>query len=442
MHKKLVFLLWFVLADEPGTAENRVMGRQLASLSMETDTEELDISYSYDMSGIRSGKTVVIGEVEAHTHEYTSAVTAPTCTTAGYKFRICDLCGNQEKENIPTLGDHSWGDGSVTTAAGCTTNGVKTYVCTNCNATKTETLAPAGHTWRDPDCNAASVCITCGESSGAALGHDFVVTVLTAPGCITDGLQRHACSRCSVTYNESIPRTGHHIFETVTAPTCTKQGYTTYACTDCSVSYQDSFVRATGHDYVAEETTATGCTTNGVITYTCTCGDSYTRLTPFSGHSYTGVVTAPTCTEGGYTTYTCDRCYKSYLDSLTDPKGHSYVGATCADCGEERDYWLVGYINGAYVGWGSDSANPGSYRFRDGRVSLTAITDCYVIVKTGDNQNWYMTDGAEVSSDAVILYNINQGTGTDRVFITAGSTVTFFLTVNGDETLVLSKELS
>lgn len=343
--------------------------------------------------------------------------------------------------NNATLGDHSWSDGVVTTVAGCTTNGVKTYVCNLCNETKTESIAPTGHSWKDANCYTAGLCVTCGYSSGTALGHDYVTTVLVAPGCATEGTQSHICSRCDAGYVDGIPATGHHFVDTVTLPTCTTQGYTTRSCEDCSVSYQIDYVRATGHNYVSEISTPAGCTTNGITTYTCTgCGDSYIRQISFSGHRYVGVVTAPTCTEEGYTTYTCMACCKSYVDCITEPLGHSYAGVTCEGCGSVRDgdYYLIGYINGALVGCGNDYANAGSYQFRNGSVCLTTTSACYVYVKTGDNQNWYMADGVGASGEAITLYNTNQGVGADKLYIPAGATVTFTLTVNANDTLVLS----
>ena len=41
-------------------------------------------------------------------------------------------------------------------------------------------------------------------------------------------------------------------------------------------------------------------------------------------HRYESTVTAPTCTEEGYTTHTCTRCGHSYVDSHTEPTGHSF----------------------------------------------------------------------------------------------------------------------
>ena len=66
---------------------------------METDTATVDVTYAYDMSGMRSSKTVVYGVGEAHSHEYTSSVTAPTCTTAGFTTYTCD-CGESYVDKI------------------------------------------------------------------------------------------------------------------------------------------------------------------------------------------------------------------------------------------------------------------------------------------------------------------------------------------------------
>ena len=49
------------------------MGRQLESLTMETDTENIGVSYTYDMSGMRSSKTVVYGATASCYHEYVYA---------------------------------------------------------------------------------------------------------------------------------------------------------------------------------------------------------------------------------------------------------------------------------------------------------------------------------------------------------------------------------
>ena len=55
-----------------------------------------------------------ICEVEGHTHTYTAAVTAPTCTEKGFTTHTCSVCGDSYKDNEkPALG-HSYAYGVCT----------------------------------------------------------------------------------------------------------------------------------------------------------------------------------------------------------------------------------------------------------------------------------------------------------------------------------------
>lgn len=64
------------------------------------------------------------------------------------------------------------------------------------------------------------------------------------------------------------------------------------------------------HSYTAAITQPATCTEPGVRTYTCSCGDSYTRTIPATGHNWNdGTVTKPaTCTATGQALYTCKTC--------------------------------------------------------------------------------------------------------------------------------------
>jgi len=62
-------------------------------------------------------------------------------------------------------------------------------------------------------------------------------------------------------------------------------------------------------------------------------------------HSYTDVVTAATCTEGGYTTHICI-CKETYVDTYTEPLGHSWDDDTaiiknCTVCGASSGYRIT-----------------------------------------------------------------------------------------------------
>lgn len=108
---------------------------------------------------------------------------------------------------------------------------------------------------------------------------------------------------------------------------------------------------------------------------------------------------------------------------------------------ESKDYYLVGYIDDKNYGIDDDYLNLGDYKFVNGKVTVTFTKDSYVMVKTGDNQNWYMTDGW-LGNDVTeaTLYNTNElGQNANKLYVPAG-TVTFTLTAGENDTLILQME--
>ena len=130
-----------------------------------------------------------------------------------------------------------------------------------------------------------------------------------------------------------------HSYETVvTEPGCTTQGYTTYTCANCGDSYVDDYTDALGHSYGSWYVTKEAeCETEGQERRDCENCDHYeTRVLAAIGHKYTTKVTAPTCTEEGYTTYTCANCGHSYVSDYVEAIGHEYEDSSCIHCGEDE----------------------------------------------------------------------------------------------------------
>ncbi|MBR3972118.1 MAG: hypothetical protein IKJ83_04485, partial [Ruminococcus sp.] len=123
---------------------------------------------------------------------------------------------------------------------------------------------------------------------------------------------------------------------------------------------------------------------------------------------------------------------------------HRYVNLKCTVCGmKEPDYYLFGFINGSNYACEEDAENLGIYRFRNGKLVAVFTQDSFVAVKTGDNLNWYMTNGYQGTDSAtVIMYNTKSGIEADKIFIPKGRLVTFTLVNNGDDTLTLSYEVT
>ena len=93
-------------------------GRTLSSASSSSDTGESNIGYTYDLDGIRTGKTVT--EKVYHTHSYTATKTvAPTCTERGYTLNTCTKCGATQKTNFVAALGHIWVKNKLTNTMRC-----------------------------------------------------------------------------------------------------------------------------------------------------------------------------------------------------------------------------------------------------------------------------------------------------------------------------------
>ena len=96
-------------------------------------------------------------EIPAKGHNYTSAVTAPTCTSAGYTTHTCETCGDTYKDSTVAAKGHTPG-----AAATCTTD----QTCTVCQVT---IVVAFGHSWQDATTSAPKTCTTCGATEGDKL---------------------------------------------------------------------------------------------------------------------------------------------------------------------------------------------------------------------------------------------------------------------------------
>lgn len=125
-----------------------------------------------------------------------------------------------------SLQEHSYVS-NVTLNPTCTASGIKTYTCTACGDTYTETIPSTGHSWKSASCTAKKTCSTCGATEGAVLGHNYTSKVTKEATCTENGTRTYTCSRCSNSYTETIPTTGHKvIIDEAIPPTLTESGLT------------------------------------------------------------------------------------------------------------------------------------------------------------------------------------------------------------------------
>ena len=144
--------------------------------------------------GIRASAWTAL-EVKACEHDYQAAVTAPTCTEAGFTTYTCAVCGDSYVGDETAALGHSFGEWTVTKAATCTGKGEETRACTRCGAAETREVAALGHSFGEWTVSKAATCTEAGEEARACtrcgeketrpvgkLGHDFKDGVCTRCG--------------------------------------------------------------------------------------------------------------------------------------------------------------------------------------------------------------------------------------------------------------------
>ena len=250
---------------------------------------------------------------EKTAHSYEAAVTAPTCTEAGYTTYTC-ACGDNYKENeVAAIGHTAVADAAV--AATCTTTGLtEGSHCGTCGETivAQEIVAALGHT----EVIDAAVSATCKDTGLTEGKHCSVCNEVIVAQTVTAKLETHTwengkCTVCEISSEGVCTHTPDE--GVVTKPTCTEGGYTTYTCSTCGLVYQGDATAASGHTPGAAAT----CTDPQI------CMVCNVQLAAAIGHNYVAVVTDPTCSAQGYTTHTCANCNDSYMDSYTEKVAHT-----------------------------------------------------------------------------------------------------------------------
>ena len=113
------------------------------------------------------------------------------------------------------------------------------------------------------------------------------------PPVVRSALRKGLCEYCGLTYLESIPATGEHVWnagEVTTPATCSTEGVITYTCEMCGAQDTKSIQPTGEHTWDdGVVTTEPTCSAEGVKTYTCTvCGAKNTQSHPAHGRTHLG----------------------------------------------------------------------------------------------------------------------------------------------------------
>ena len=322
-----------------------------------TCTANGKMKYTCAVCGTTSEETIA-----ATGHSYADTITRPTCTTTGYTTHTCSGCGDSHKDAYVGATGHAWNDGIVMEKPTCTQKGEKVFTCGNCGETRSEEIAPSGHSYNAvvtaPTCAEGGyttyTCSVCGDSYIAdevnALGHTEIIDAAVAPTCTATGLtEGKHCSVCNevLIAQEVVDALGHaEIIDVAVAPTCTGSGLTEGKhCDVCGeILVAQEAVDALGHTEIIDAAVAPTCTESGLTEgkHCSVCGEILVAQEAIAalGHNYDCAAVAPTCTEAGYTIYSCSVCGYGYTEEGEAAYGHEYSAGVCVNCGEEDPNYL------------------------------------------------------------------------------------------------------
>lgn len=164
-------------------------------------------------------------EINAHKHEYSSQIIAPTCVDKGYTLHTC-ACGDSYKdETVNALGHVYEKEFTIDLQPDCTTAGRKSKHCTRCESTTEVTAIPANwHSFGDWETQ-------------------------TEPKCLIEGVEIRVCKNCKEKETRPIKALEHKFSEwdTVTEGTCTVGQVRSRACGLCGKD-EFEYSQPLGHD--------------------------------------------------------------------------------------------------------------------------------------------------------------------------------------------------
>jgi len=150
-------------------------------------------------------------------------------------------------------------------AATATEDGLVTYLCVVCGQQYTQNFYATNHLWGEWVTDKPPTCIQPGEKHRTctralrhdeyaeipALGHNYVASVTTEPGCEAEGVKTFACARCGGKYTQPIPPVGHDYEESIARePSCLEPGLKVFVCVhDPAHTYEEDIPAIGGHSF-------------------------------------------------------------------------------------------------------------------------------------------------------------------------------------------------
>ena len=313
------------------------------------------IARFYDMNPSSGGSTP--GGNTPCQHNYTTTITAPSCTTEGYTTYKCTLCNDTYTGNKTAATGHSYSNGVCVdcgTAKPSTPPTTATTLSISFASTANRTeFTTSKQVWATDGLTltnnkAASTSNVANYSNPARFYAGSSITVECA-GMTSIVFECSGSSYVTPLKNSITGATVSVDGSKVTVTFSSPVNSFTIAKLSAQVRMTGIKVNVAGQEQTQCQHTSTSLV--GAIEATCTedgysgnirctsCGDIVTAGSVISatGHNYNELVTSPDCENEGYTNYTCD-CGDSYIDDETPALGHEDIDedGNCDRCGKSN----------------------------------------------------------------------------------------------------------
>ncbi len=268
---------------------------------------------------------------ELHDWNLGEVTKAPTCTDAGEKTFVCNICNKQSTEELLPLGHdypdaflpgvnyhshscqrcdetveqaHIWSDGEIIKEPSCDDVGIETFVCVVCGYEKDMILSALGHDYKDyiPDGDLhIRTCSRCGKTDSQA--HSWLdANVIEEPTCTDAGVKKYVCIICRGEKLEDIDPLGHD-FSDEYQPNGDVHSLT---CSRCTETMDED------HKWQLIEYIAPDCANMGCQKYTCSvCNQERYDYIPTIDEHYEGewkIAVPVTALTDGFKVLPCSVC--------------------------------------------------------------------------------------------------------------------------------------
>ena len=312
--------------------------------------------------------------VPPHEHSYEAAVTAPTCTDAGYTTYTCACGDSYNADEVAALGHKHE---TTVVAPTCTDAGYTTYTCACGDSYNADEVQALGHTFVDSKCTKCDA-----EYVAPATGDWALVTELKTGDHVLIGNSANgkllSADKVSATsyYNKGVTYSTEDFTNVTDAEiwVVTKNDDGTYsfvsltgeklglaasysslnsAGPNFSWALEDKgngifYIKNTGRNlYIEWYASKDNWSCYGTVSGNLFDMSFYAKGEAEGEHVHNHIskVVAPTCTEAGYTSYTC-KCGDTYSVAGEAATGHNHeatvVAPTCTEAGYTKHLCACG----------------------------------------------------------------------------------------------------